>query len=122
MDQPDTARLDIDDEALARLLAGDDGRPIVLVNLVRRRAGGEESYRQYMETVAPLLAAVGAELVWASSDAVGTLIGDEDWEIAAVVRYPTRAALAALVRDPAFLATAPLRHAALEAGILHAFA
>ena len=122
MDEPDSARLDIGDQALARLLANDDGRPIVLVNLVRRRPGGEEAYRQYMEAVAPLLARVGAELVWASSEPAGTLIGDEHWEVAAVVRYPDRAALAALVRDPAFLATAPLRHAALEAGILHAFA
>src|SRR6185437_43979 len=50
------------------------------------------------------------------------LIGDEAWDVAVVTRYPSRRALAELVRDPEFEATTPLRHAALEAGILHAFA
>ncbi len=120
-DTPDTSHLDIGDEALERLLADDDGRPIVLVNLVRRRPDGEQAYAAYMEAVAPLLAGVGAELIWASGEPAGPLIGAEGWDVAAVVRYPTRAAVAALVRDPAFLATAPLRHRALEAGILHVF-
>jgi uncharacterized protein (DUF1330 family) len=117
----DHSELDIGDEALERLLASDDGGPLVLVNLVRLRPDGREAYDQYMEAVAPLFANVGAELVWASDDPGGTLIGSEAWDVAAVVRYPSRAALAALVRDPAFQATAPLRHAALEAGILHVF-
>jgi hypothetical protein len=39
-----------------------------------------------------------------------------------VTRYPRRAALAELVRDPEFEAAAPLRHEALDAGILCAFA
>jgi uncharacterized protein (DUF1330 family) len=121
MNDPQGSRLDIDDEALERLLAADDGQPIVLVNLVRRRPGGEAAYQAYMEAVGPLLAAVGAELVWGSGAPLGTLIGYEDWDTAAVVRYPSRGALAALVRDPAFAATAPLRHAAVEAGILHVF-
>jgi uncharacterized protein (DUF1330 family) len=113
--------LDITEEALDRFLADDDGKPIVLVNLVRLRPEADSAYRAYAKAVAPLLARVGAELVYAG-EARGMLIGDERWDLAAVMRYPSRDALARLVRDPAFAATAPLRHAALEAGILHAFA
>jgi uncharacterized protein (DUF1330 family) len=90
----------------------------VLVNLVRVRDG--DAYRRYGEAVAPLLARHGAELLHAGRP-VGTLIGDEDWDVAVVSRYPSRSALAALVRDPDFEATAPLRRAALEAGILYGF-
>jgi uncharacterized protein (DUF1330 family) len=74
-----------------------------------------------LAAVAGEIAAAGAEAIYAGS-AVGTLIGDEIYDLAAVVRYPSRRALAALVRDPAFAATTPLRHAALEGGLLYAFA
>jgi uncharacterized protein (DUF1330 family) len=114
-------RLDVDADALARFLAEDDGEPVVLVNLVRVRAGGEAAYRAYGAAVAPLLERVGAELLYAGT-ARGCLIGDEPWDVAVVTRYPSRRALAELVRDPEFEAAAPLRHEALEAGILHAFA
>jgi len=113
-------RLDISEEALDRFLAGDDGQPVVLVNLVRLRPGADAAYRRYADAVGPLLLRVGAEVVYAG-EARGTLIGDEPWDLAVVMRYPSREALARLIRDPEFAATAPLRHAALEAGILHAF-
>jgi uncharacterized protein (DUF1330 family) len=111
--------LDISADALERFLEADDG-PVVLVNLVRLRPGGEDAYRRYGEAVAPLLTRHGAQLVYAGS-AQGTLIGNEAWDYAAVTRYPSRTALAGLVRDPEFEATTPLRHEALEDGILHAF-
>ena len=111
--------LDITPGALDRFLAGGDG-PVVLVNLVRLRPGGEEAYRRYGEAVGPLLARHGAKLLYAGS-AQGTLIGEESWDFAAVTEYPSREALAGLVRDPEFEATTPLRHEALEDGILHAF-
>lgn len=109
--------LDITEAALEEFLEGDEG-PVVLVNLVRVR--DQDAYRLYGEAVAPLLARYGAELVYAGS-AAGSLIGEERWDVAAVTRYPSRAALAGLVRDPEFALTTELRHAALEDGILYAF-
>jgi uncharacterized protein (DUF1330 family) len=113
------ARLDVDPEALVRFLADGDG-PVVLVNLVRLSEGGRDAYRRYGEAVGPLLARHGAEVLYAG-EPVARLIGDEEWDVAVVARYPSRAALAALVRDPDFEATAPLRHEALEAGLLYGF-
>lgn len=112
--------LDITEEALTTFLAADEG-PVVLVNLVRLKDGGEPAYRRYADVVGPLLAKHGAELIYAGA-AAGVLIGEERWDLAAVTRYPSRAALAALVRDPEFVGSAPLRHAALDDGILYAFA
>ena len=113
--------LDISDEAIERFLASDDGEPVVLVNLVRLRPGGEDAYLRYGEAVGPLLARVGAEIVYSGSSR-GVLIGADRWDHAVVARYPRRRALAELVRDPEFAAAAPLRHDALEAGLLYAFA
>ena len=111
--------LDITPDALDRFLEGGDG-PVVLVNLVRLRPGGTEAYARYAEAVGPLLARHGASVLYAGS-AQGVLIGEERWDRVAVTAYPSRNALAALVRDPEFEAATPLRHEALEDGILHAF-
>jgi uncharacterized protein (DUF1330 family) len=112
-------RLDVDAEALTTFVEGGEG-PVVLVNLVRLRPGGRDAYRRYGEVVMPLLERHGAEVLHAG-EPVQRLIGDEEWDVAVVTRYPSRSALAALVRDPEFEATAPLRHEALEAGLLYGF-
>ena len=113
------AGLDVDREALVRFLAAGDG-PVVLVNLVRVRKGGRDAYTRYGDAVRPLLARHGAEVLYAG-EPVGRLIGDDEWDVAVISRYPSRAAVAALVRDPDFEAAAPLRHEALEAGLLYGF-
>lgn len=111
--------LDVTAEALERFLDGPPG-PVVLVNLVRVKQGGEQAYEAYRDAVGPLAARVGAEVVYAGK-AAGTLIGAGEWDLVAVVRYPSRQAVAELVRDPEFEALTALRHEALDAGILYAF-
>ena len=111
--------LDVTPHALERFLSDESG-PVVLVNLVRLRPGGENAYSRYRDAVGPLGASVGAELLYAGQ-AAGTLIGEEDWDLAYVVRYPSRQAVADLVRNPDFEQLADLRHEALEAGVLYAF-
>jgi uncharacterized protein (DUF1330 family) len=112
--------LDITPDALERFLAEGGRGPVVLVNLVRLRPGGEAAYERYASAVAPLLSDVGAEPIFAGA-AAGMLIGEERWDLAAVVRYPDAEALARLVRDPRFEATRELRHEALEDGLLYGF-
>ncbi len=114
--------LDITDAALEAFLAEAGDGPVVLVNLVRIRSGGRAAYDRYLEAIGPSVAGVGATAVWLG-EAVprGNLIDEVGYDRAAVVRYPDRQAVAALLVDPAFIAAAPLRHEALEAGILHAF-
>lgn len=112
--------LDITPAALQQLLDAGDG-PITLVNLVRLRPGGEAAYRRYLDAIAPAAARIAAEPVY-SGPWVSALIGEERWDHAAVTRYADRRELAKLLADPDFQAATPLRHEALEDGILHAFA
>jgi uncharacterized protein (DUF1330 family) len=114
--------LDITEQALRRFEEEAGAEPVTLVNLVRLRPDGEEAYRAYLEAIGPCIADVGAEAVWiGKATPAAALIDSQAYDYAAVVRYPDPAALRRLVEDPRFLAAAPLRHAALEAGILHAF-
>jgi uncharacterized protein (DUF1330 family) len=113
--------LDITDEALAAFLAEDDGEPVTLVNLVRVQPDGAEAYAAYLTAIAPCFERAGAETVWLGQAAGAALIGDERYDHAAVVRYPSRQSLADLLADPEFVAAAELRHAALAAGILYPF-
>jgi uncharacterized protein (DUF1330 family) len=112
--------LDITPDALRALLDAGDG-PVTLVNFVRLRPDGAVAYQRYLDAVAPAIARIDAELIYSGSY-VSTLIGDERWDHAAVTRYADRRELAKLLADPEFEAATPLRHAALEAGVLHAFA
>jgi len=112
--------LDVSGEALERLLREGEGQ-VVLVNLIRLRDSGAEAYKQYQAAVAPIAARHGAVVMFAGPG-VGTLIGDDSWDVGVVTRYPSRQALAALVNDPDFVELTELRHQALEGGVLYAFA
>ena len=54
----------IEDE-LTRFMAEDDGRPIVMLNLLRFRPdGGQERYAAYLEVAGPIVARFGAEIIF----------------------------------------------------------
>ncbi len=42
-----------------------------------------------------------------------TVIGDEEWDVILLVRYPTRRQFVDMVNDPDYQAIAPIRSAAL---------
>jgi len=43
-----------------------------------------------------------------------TIIGSEEWDIAIMVRYPTRKQFVEMFEDPDYLHIAPIRAAALQ--------
>lgn len=112
--------LDITDDPLRDLVARAGDEPIVVVNLVRLKPGGDRAHEQYLREIAPILERYGAQSLY-SGVALGTLIGDEHWDKAAITRYPSARALSDFIQDPEFAQKAPLRHAALDAGIVHVF-
>jgi uncharacterized protein (DUF1330 family) len=116
--------LNADRDALAAMAGGDPNEPVVMLNLLRYRehadAGhgvdglsGKDAYavygRHFAEDMHPKY---GGELIWMGR-AHHTIIGTEDWDIAILVRYPTRAQFLAMLDDPAYRAIAPIRAAAL---------
>jgi uncharacterized protein (DUF1330 family) len=93
------------------LLASDDPNPIVMVNLLKVK--DQQELDQYSKTVFPLIAKHGGSLVY-SGPVAGTFIGDSDWDLVALVRYPNRKAFAEMILSEDYLAAAPHRVAGLE--------
>ncbi len=92
--------------------------PVVMLNLLRFKPGGEERYAEYGAAVLPLLAEAGGRIVW-SGNGGAPVIGEGHWDLVVLVEYPTRQAFIEMTSSPEFVAAAQLRTAALEASELH---
>jgi uncharacterized protein (DUF1330 family) len=115
---PEPAQLDA-------MATGSPDEPVVMLNLLRYRDvaadgygvdgfTGEEAYRRYGQAFAALGPRFGGEPIWMGR-AGHTLIGptDESWDVAILVRYPTRRSFLDMLADPEYQAIAPVRAAAL---------
>ncbi|MFC3616275.1 DUF1330 domain-containing protein [Lutimaribacter marinistellae] len=108
----------------------DRDHPIEMLNLVKfrdlalypedhRLAGkgltGAEAYRNYGSETAPIIARLGASIVWRGSFQ-STLIGPsgEHWDEMFVARYPTAHAFLEMVTDPIYRQAVVHRQAAVE--------
>ena len=105
---------------LDRFLAEDDGKPVVMLNLVRFRPdGGRERYLEYLNMAGPLVSRYGAEIVYAGDGATPLAAEPgQAWDAVALVRYPTRRAFAAMIADPDYESADPVRMSALAEAIL----
>ena len=96
----------------------DDG-PVQMLNLLDfKKPGGAERYAEYSAGVAPLLEKAGARILYAGSS-TGALIGPSEWDLVAVVEYPSRRAFIEMTSSPEYLEIAHLRTEALERAELH---
>jgi uncharacterized protein (DUF1330 family) len=116
-------------EHVGTLLAGiGDGEPVVMINLLRYReqadygrrtdiepCSGREAYRRYMKQAVAFVIAVGGAVVWQGAPKA-MLLGPpgERWDLALLVRYPSKEAFLALVSNPAYQNITVHRTAALE--------
>jgi uncharacterized protein (DUF1330 family) len=104
--------------------------PIWMLNLVRFRtraaypanhmdAGlgrtGEEAYREYLRTSAPVFARVGAKIVWRGA-MQAQLIGpiEESWDAIFIARYPSAGAFLAMISDDDYRRAVVHRQAGVE--------
>ena len=109
-------------EDIRRLLAEDDGGPVVMLNLLRfAGAEGRASYQRYAAAVAGPLAKAGATVLYAG-DCSTTLVAPagHEWDALLVVRYPSRKAFLEMIKDPGYQAITHLRTEGLEAAVLEA--
>ncbi len=113
----------VDAEALEAMAGGDPDEPVVMLNLLRYRdlaepghgvdgLSGREAYGVYGKRFAALHPRFGGEPIWMGR-AGRSVIGDEDWDVVMLVRYPTRRQFVEMLKDPDYRAIAPLRAAAL---------
>lgn len=117
------AHVHADTEALAAMGAGDPDEPVVMLNLLRYRnqaepgcgvdgMSGRDAYGLYGQRFAALNPRFGGEPIWMGR-AGQTIIGEEDWDVVILVRYPTRRQFVEMLDDPEYQAIAPIRAAAL---------
>ncbi|MCE8533986.1 DUF1330 domain-containing protein [Ruegeria pomeroyi] len=125
-----TGYIDPDREQFEAFKALDRDHPIEMLNLVRFRdhaaypeghalagAGlsGAEAYRNYGRETAPIIARLGASIVWRG--AFQTVLigpGDEVWDEMFIARYPNAHAFLEMVTDPAYRQAVVHQQAALE--------
>lgn len=122
-----TPTIDPTPEQIARLAGGppEEG-PIVMLNLLRFREQaelapgaeaetltGRESYQRYAQATAPHLSAVGGRLLNVAQCAETVIGEDREWDLVALVEYPSRSAFLAMVGNPDYQASTHLRTAAL---------
>ncbi len=111
-------------EQFSQLLASDDGKPVVMVNLLRYKpaAGepdtgktGEQAYRAYGEAMVPFVLSKGGRLIWSgtvSSQVIGT--GGEEFHSVAIMEYPSRKIFVEIAMDPFVAKIGAHRAAGLE--------
>jgi uncharacterized protein (DUF1330 family) len=97
----------------------EEGGPVVMLNLLRFRPdGGQERYAEYGVAVAPCLEKVGGRIVFAGQPAA-PLLGEDTWDLVALVEYPSRQAFLDMIASPEYTAIGHLRTEALTRGQLH---
>ena len=106
---------------LKRFLSEAPDEPVVMLNLLKFKEGGRESYDQYAREIVPFLEKVGARLVYLG-DTSTTLVAPEshNWDAVLLVRYPSRRAFSQMVADPDYQRITSLRTEALEEAVLQA--
>ena len=121
MAEIDAARTgQLNPDQLDAFLARKDEGPVRMLNLLKFKPdGGFALYMQYGEATGPLLEKAGASVVYLGQPAE-LLIGDEDWDLLAIVEYPTRNAFLQMVGSSDYQAIEHLRHDALVRSVLYA--
>ena len=106
---------------LKRYMEEDPGGPVVMLNLLKYRPAGEQSYRAYTAALEDYLPSIGGEVLY-EGDCSTTLVAPPnwDWDAVLIVRYPSRQAFSAMVADPAYQAVTHLRTEALTEAVLQA--
>ena len=105
------------------LAAAPDEGPVVMLNLLKFKPGGEETYLRYGDAAKDMVEERGGRLLW-SGRAEQVLIGDPaaDWDVVVLVEYPSRSAFIEMVSSPEYLQAHADRDAALERTIVVACA
>jgi uncharacterized protein (DUF1330 family) len=110
------------DSGLQDYLDSDPGGPVVMLNLLRFAEGGAQKYMEYVATFeeSGVNRDYGIEVVFAGQ-VFPALIADQDaqdWDMIALVRYPSRQAFFSMVHDSRYQEFEHLRTDALTASVL----
>jgi uncharacterized protein (DUF1330 family) len=109
-----------------QLAMSPDEGPVTMLNLLKFRAhsddgngSGAQAYARYGDAAVRMVEERGGRIVW-QGRAEQTLIGDEteDWDIVALVEYPSRKRFIEMVSAPGYMKSHEHREAGLERTVL----
>jgi len=78
-------------EQIQQLLSDSAETPVVMLNLLRFKPGGEAAYMRYAESMRKLVEGRGGRFLWSgrvTAQAVGS--GGEGFQVVGLVEYPSR--------------------------------
>ena len=112
----------LDATALAPFLAADPGGPVVMMNLLRFAPdGGAAKYQEYIAQFSSsgVQERYGVEIVYGGAGSAPLVApAGQDWDMVALVRYPSRRHFADMVNDPDYQRFEHLRAEALVDAVL----
>ena len=106
--------------ALDEFLAADPNGPVVMLNLLRFAPGGHDKYMQYIERFGSsgVSERYGVTIVYAGVGHPSLVADCGDWDMVALVSYPSRQHFVDMVADPDYLAFEHLRSEAVATAVL----
>ena len=112
----------LDATALTPFLAADPGGPVVMLNLLRFTPdGGAARYQDYLAKFSSsgIQERYGVEIVYGGAGGAPLVApAGQDWDMVALVRYPSRQHFVDMVDDPDYLRIEHLRTEALVEAVL----
>ena len=108
------------DTSVSRFLAADPNGPVVMLNLIRFAPGGQAKYMQYIERFSSsgVNERYGVTIVYAGGGHPSLAADGGDWDMVALVSYPSRQNFVDMVDDPDYLAFEHLRSEAVATAVL----
>jgi uncharacterized protein (DUF1330 family) len=113
--------------AFQELAAAPDNGPVVMLNLLKFKqqasdgsGSGAEAYGRYGEAAIKFVERTGGKLLW-QGRAEQLLVGEpdeQDWDVVALVQYPSRKAFLDMVANPDYMKSHGHREAGLEKTVL----
>ncbi len=102
-------------EQIEKLLADPAQTPVVMLNLLRFKPGGEAAYFRYADAMHKLVEARGGRFLW-SGRVTGQVVGEggDGFHVAGLVEYPSRGAFVEIATSPEVAAISGPRAEGLE--------
>lgn len=110
----------LDASALDEFLAADPNGAVVMLNLIRFAPGGQAKYMQYIERFSSsgISERYGVTIVYAGAGHPSLAADGDDWDMVALVSYPSRQHFVDMVNDPDYLEFEHLRSEAVATAVL----
>jgi len=111
----------LDASDLERFVAADPNGPVVMLNLLRFAPDGAAKYLQYIErfTTSGVNERYGVKILYAGTGHLSLVAADGgDWDMVALVSYPSRQHFIDMINDPDYQEFEHLRAEAVATAVL----